>query len=73
MGKDVLLVDSAESTANEVRSRLHDNGGLASGKMAGETEHRFYVTDMPEPFQAVAERFLGRTGLRLQRAGIEGE
>ena len=73
MGKDVRLVDSAESTADEVRSRLQENGGLASGKRAGEAEHRFYVTDMPEPFQAVAERFLGRTGLQLRRASIEGE
>jgi glutamate racemase len=73
MGEEVLLVDSAESTADEVYRRLHDNGGLASGRPAAGAEQSFYVTDMPEPFQAVAERFLGRTGLRLERAGIEGE
>jgi glutamate racemase len=73
MGEGVQLVDSAESTADEVRRRLHQNGGLASGKPAGDVEHRFYVTDMPEPFQAVAERFLGRQGLRLERTGIEGD
>jgi glutamate racemase len=66
MGEDVKLVDSAESTAAEVRRRIGDDGAGS-----GDAEHRFFVTDMPEPFQAVAERFLGRTGLRLERADLE--
>jgi glutamate racemase len=73
MGEWVSLVDSAESTAAEVGRRLRDNGGLASGVGEGGAEQRFFVTDMPGPFQAVAERFLGRSELRLERAGIEGE
>jgi glutamate racemase len=68
MGEGVELVDSAESTAEEVRRRIGDGGNRAEA-----VEHRFFVTDMPDPFQAVAERFLGRTGLRLERAGIDGE
>jgi glutamate racemase len=66
MGEGVKLVDSAESTAEEVRRRIGGEGGPA-----GSAEHRFFVTDMPEPFQAVAERFLGRSGLRLERANLE--
>jgi glutamate racemase len=49
----VLLVDSAEAIAEEIRARLpvpRDRGA----------EHRFYVTDTPEKFLAVAGRFLGR-------------
>jgi glutamate racemase len=49
----VRLVDSAEAIAAEVRECL----GAAPGA-AG--RHRFFVTDTPERFLAVAGRFLGR-------------
>jgi len=49
----VTLVDSAETVAAEVKAML----GAADGR---EGEHRFYVTDAPERFLAVAGRFLGR-------------
>jgi glutamate racemase len=48
----VALVDSARAIAAEVRERF--GGG------AGSAEHRFFVTDAPEKFLAVAGRFLGR-------------
>ena len=50
----VRLVDSAEAIAGEVRERL----GAAPGSAGS---HRFFVTDTPERFLAVAGRFLGRT------------
>ena len=59
MGPSVRLVDSAESTAAEVRERLERDPQRASGQ--GQGHRRFFVTDDPEPFQQVAERFLGRT------------
>jgi glutamate racemase len=49
----VALVDSAEAIADEVRARLPAAAG-------GDAHHRFYVTDAPEKFLAVAGRFLGR-------------
>jgi glutamate racemase len=49
----VTLVDSARAVAAEVRERF----GPGSAR---EPEHRFYVTDAPEKFLAVAGRFLGR-------------
>jgi glutamate racemase len=49
----VTLVDSARAVAAEVRERF----GPGSGR---EVEHRFFVTDAPEKFLAVAGRFLGR-------------
>jgi glutamate racemase len=49
----VALVDSADSIAAEVRQVLSPS----SSRLA---EHRFYVTDTPERFLAVASRFLGR-------------
>jgi glutamate racemase len=50
----VALVDSARAIAAEVRERL---GGAGTEAPAA---HRFFVTDAPEKFLAVAGRFLGR-------------
>jgi glutamate racemase len=49
----VALVDSAEAIAAEVRARLPAAPGHAG-------QHRFFVTDAPAKFLAVAGRFLGR-------------
>ncbi|HEX9306864.1 MAG TPA: glutamate racemase [Anaeromyxobacter sp.] len=49
----VTLVDSAAAVAAEVRERF-GGGGARDG------EHRFFVTDAPERFLAIAGRFLGR-------------
>jgi glutamate racemase len=49
----VALVDSARAVAAEVGERF----GGATGASA---DHRFFVTDSPEKFLAVAGRFLGR-------------
>jgi glutamate racemase len=49
----VRLVDSAESLASEVAARLAVPAGRAG-------RHRFYVTDAPARFLAVAGRFLGQ-------------
>jgi glutamate racemase len=68
MGPDVELIDSAEAVASEVGERLQ-----AGGDGAPSTDHHFFVTDAPEPFRAVAERFLGRPLDRLELAKIEGE
>ncbi len=65
MGPEVTLVDSAESVAGEVRHRLDEAPDQATSTAA---EHHFFVTDAPEPFQKVAERFLGRPIERLERA-----
>ncbi len=48
----VSLVDSARAVAAEIRERLSDGEGSGA--------HRFFVTDAPERFLAVAGRFLGR-------------
>jgi glutamate racemase len=72
MGADVVLVDSAESVAQEVGRKLHDEPGLAGPTDApGRADHHFYVTDAPEPFQVVAERFLGRPIRCLEWASLD--
>ena len=50
---EVALVDSAEAIAAEVGERLGADVG-------GSSAHRFFVTDTPDRFLTIAERFLGR-------------
>ncbi len=56
----VALVDSAETVAAEVRGLLGAEPAASAAPDGREAEHRFYVTDAPERFLAVARRFLGR-------------
>jgi glutamate racemase len=70
MGPDVRLVDSAQSVAAEVRQLLQ--GGLAAQEGSRPGAHRFFVTDAPDSFQGVAERFLGRPIKQLEQTLIDG-
>ena len=69
MGSQVVLVDSAESVASEVRRRLAEDRQLAHGP--GGSAPRFFVTDAPGPFLDVARRFLGGAIEHLERAELE--
>ncbi|MCP3978257.1 MAG: glutamate racemase [bacterium] len=73
LGSAVRLVDSAESVAAEVAAMLHGDSSLSAEGTPRTADHHFFVTDVPGPFQVVAERFLGRRIERLERASIEGE
>lgn len=57
MGPAVTLIDSAVETVREVRETLVRDGMEAPG--SGEPWRLFYVTDSPERFRRVGERFLG--------------
>lgn len=56
VGLGVVLVDSAETTANAV-ARLVAASGLSSS--GASVSHRFLVTDSPDRFARVGEIFLG--------------
>jgi glutamate racemase len=71
MGPGVQLVDSAEAVALEAVRRLRDSPGLVGPVGDGKVEHHFYVTDAPETFQVVAERFLGRPIRCLEWAALD--
>jgi glutamate racemase len=58
MGEKVLLVDSAQATADAVRRVLTERGLLAAEGQAA--THRYFVTDLPERFADVGARFLER-------------
>jgi glutamate racemase len=57
-GPDILLVNSAETTAATVAGILHEHG-LARPK-GGAPAHAFLATDAPDRFARVGEIFLGR-------------
>lgn len=56
VGSNVTLIDSAEETAREVAVLLADRGLEADG---GEPAYRFLVSDLPDLFLRVGQRFLG--------------
>ena len=67
MGPSVTLVDSAEETAREVTARL-DGDGMA--RPAGPGSTSFFVTDAPERFVRIGQRFLGarvESAVRVER------
>jgi glutamate racemase len=69
MGEDVTLVSSAEETAKDVFRTLVAHG-LERDPSLGPPEHRFLATGDPEPFAALARRFLGPEVIDVQRAGV---
>jgi len=68
MGPAVTLVDSAEETAREVVAQLEVTGA-ARGRGPGSTS--FFVTDAPDRFVRIGQRFLGarvESAVRIERA-----
>lgn len=57
MGEHVTLIDSAEATAREVEALLSTRGLLRQDTTPG--RRHFMVTDAPERFARVGEKFLG--------------
>lgn len=67
LGSRVRLVDSAEETAKEVGVVLKKS---RRAKNAGRATHGFFVTDAPERFIKVGQRFLGdkvESAVRIER------
>lgn len=58
MGKDVMLVDSAQEVAREVKQLLEYTGQNRTAKSA--PRHEFLVSDEPKHFSKLAQKFLGR-------------
>lgn len=59
LGKDVQLIDSAKSVAYQTK-RLLIKEDLLNTKVSSNPMHRFYVSDEPQRFKRMGERFLGR-------------
>lgn len=59
MGPEVRLVNSAEETAEEVKALLSEDGSGGNDADRRDAVTRFYVSDEPENFRTLGERFLG--------------
>ncbi|MGH7930830.1 MAG: glutamate racemase, partial [Candidatus Binatia bacterium] len=67
MGEGVRLVDSAEEVAMEVNVLLKSH---SLARKHGRGAHGFFVTDAPERFIKVGQRFLGEkveSAVRIER------
>jgi glutamate racemase len=65
LGEKVRLIDSAKQVAIEVKKILCSEGML-NGKH--KARHKFYVSDNPEWFSSLAERFLGEEVKNVSQA-----
>lgn len=65
MGRNVLLIDSAEETARETQRFLSDLGLRAP--RGGRGRREFYASDAPGRFQRLARRMLGEAGVTRVR------
>jgi len=57
LGKNVTLIDSAKQVAVEVKKILANEDMLNRGQGG---KHKFYVSDNPEWFSSLAQRFMGK-------------
>ncbi len=79
VGDNVMLIDSGEATAAEVKSllqqkrlaRLSPPTGALERQLCDDLDH-FYVTDAADRFARVAERFLGSPPACLEAVELWG-
>ena len=67
MGSQITLVDSAVQTAAEVKGLLTWGDWSSNGNGHARQRHRFFVTDEPDNFARLGERFLGQSVRSVER------
>jgi glutamate racemase len=75
MGPNVTLINSGKETARVALGALTEAGLLnsqASQSPSPEGEHKYFVSDVPDKFQQVATRFLGKTIENVTRVDVSG-
>ena len=70
VGDKIILVDSAEATAGELKQIL-DEQGLGNSSQENTDKHSFYVSDFPFKFKEMAERFLGKELAEVELVPLE--
>lgn len=69
MGEKVKLIDSAEETAKEVKRFLKDHKLLRN--TGGKSFRKFYVSDVPDRFVEVGEKFLRDKITKVKKIDID--
>jgi glutamate racemase len=67
MGEKVTLIDSAKQVAIEVKNILDSEGELNKSRRG---KQEFYVSDNPEWFKGLAQRFLGKSIVGVRKASL---
>ena len=68
LGRDIVLIDSAEETAQVVYKKLIELDLLR--EKTAQVSHKFYVSDFPERFQQVGRYFMGDSIKNVIRVDI---
>ena len=68
MGNGVTLINSARETARELRESLQKEGLLKQTSKA--SVHRFFVSDQPDKFIQIGQKFLGKKIKKAQLIDI---
>ena len=69
MGENVKLIDSGYAASLEVENYLSGRGDRNGSNQLG--SHKFYVSDSPEKFKLLAERFLGGKLESIEKIDVE--
>lgn len=69
MGKDVTLIDSGTAAYFEVEDYLNGRGLRNDSNNTG--NQQYYVSDLPEKFKIMAERFLGTNIKNLEKIELD--
>ncbi|MBX2974790.1 MAG: glutamate racemase [Ignavibacteriaceae bacterium] len=69
IGENVELIDSGVATADEVKMELEKLGLINKSNAKG--SYKFYVSDVPAKFKEVAELFMGREVINVEKVELE--
>jgi len=69
MGKEVMLVDSAEETAQEVLRVINEM--TLNNQSGTQGQHKYFVTDAPERFKKLGTRFLNARLEEVQQIEVK--
>jgi glutamate racemase len=70
VGRDIQVIDSATSTAEAIKQILSEQNLISDAPLS--TQHRFYLSDLSEPFVDIARTILGDNHIsNLQRLDLE--
>ncbi len=69
VGENVVLIDSGAAASIEVEAYLAGRGLMNTSNNLG--VHEYYVSDAPQKFKKIAERFLGREVEHIQKIDLE--
>ena len=69
VGEDVVLVNPAKETSEDLKKILESNNIIKSSQT--NTTYEYYVSDIPEKFVAIAEEFLNKKIEDIKRIDIQ--